>query len=400
MENSHKSNETGTCNQPLVSVLVPTMNEEISVGPFISMCFQGFRNAGVDGEIILVDSSTDRTPEIAQSMGARVITCHEKGIGRAYQIGVDHVRGKYVIMGDADCTYDFAHISPFIEALNQGYEYVMGSRTIGTVEKGSRPPLHRFFGAPLTNFIFNKVIGSSFSDIHCGMRAMTLEALKRIHLTANGWEYASEMIIRSIQLKLKTTEVPINFLKEPEGRQGKLVANRLEPWRAGWRTLHTVFVNRPEFFLMKPGMFGAVIGYAFSLLILCGMRSIGDFNISVYTSTLLSLFILICGSAFFFGILARELRLRKIPDLIVKNRNLRFDIQFRLLLVTSVVTTVFLTVFIGRFVNNDFTYNSSLSGIARLAVFSFTTNGIVFLSFVTGLILEMVSRTSGREMAQ
>lgn len=376
-----------------VSVLVPTMNEEITVGRFVEMCLEGFSRAGVVGEIVLVDSSTDRTAIIARSMGARVIDCREKGIGRAYQVGIGEVRGKYVIMGDADCTYDFREIGPFLEALRSGYEFVMGTRVKGQVEKGSRPALHRYFGAPLTNFAFNRVIGAQFSDIHCGMRAMTRDALVRINLTANGWEYASQMIIKSMRCGLKSVEVPISFLREPEGREGKLQANRLEPWRAGWRTLHTVFSNRPAFFLLRPGLTLMAIGLLANLLFVSGLRRFGSFSASVNSQSLLSLVTLIGGAAFALGAVADAL---DSPNRRLANwsRVLTFRRTFPAVLILGTTSATLAIVFLTWFSRQSFEYQPEMAGLARGLLLSLTLFGAAFFMFSASLVLEF-SRQSG-----
>lgn len=370
-----------------VSILVPTMNEEVTVGAFVDMCIEGFERAGVVGEVVLVDSSSDRTALIAREKGAIIVNCRERGIGRAYQAGIRHVRGKYVIMGDADCTYDFREIRPFLEALRAGYEFVMGTRVKGQVEKGSRPALHRYFGAPLTNFAFNRVLGAQFSDIHCGMRAMTREALIGINLTANGWEYASQMIIKSIRAELKSVEVPINFLKEPEGRQGKLQANRLEPWKAGWRTLHTVFSNRPAFFLLRPGFGVMSLGVLASLLLASGIRRVGSINFSGYSQSSVAFITLLGGAAFGLGVVADSL---DSPNRQSANwRNIfTFNRTFVILLMALAFWGALMASFVGWFASESYEYSDAMAGLARTVVLSFTLLGLSFFFFCASLILE------------
>ena len=203
---------------PEVSIVIPAMNEELTIREFISWCREGLEKAGVNGEILIIDSSKDKTPEIAHECGARVLKAPCKGLGHAYIDALPFIRGKYVILGDCDCTYDFRDIKSFIEKLSQGYDFVMGTRMKGIIDPDSMPTLHRYFGTPVTTFMLNCIYRSPFTDIHCGMRALTLEAFKKIKLESPSWEYASEMVIKSQQLKLKCTEVPIHFLKEPEGR--------------------------------------------------------------------------------------------------------------------------------------------------------------------------------------
>ena len=266
---------------PEVTILVPSLNEELTIGIFIDWCRQGIASSGTRVEILIVDSSTDRTAEIARSGGARVLKTPKRGLGRAYIDAIPFVRGKFVILGDADCTYDFREIKPFIEAFHNGGEFVMGSRFKGSIEKNAMPPLHRYFGTPLTTWMLNWMFSSRFSDIHCGMRGIRLEALSRMDLRSQGWEYASEMVLKSVHMKLRTLEVPIRFLKDPEGRLSHMKRRGwMEPWRAGWSNLQAMFVYGFDFFLMKPGAALLVIGLMAMIGLLGGPISVGGIQFS------------------------------------------------------------------------------------------------------------------------
>src|SRR5436190_1570666 len=203
---------------PELSIVIPALDEELTIGDFVDWCHEGLRKAGVVGEILIVDSSSDRTAEIALSKGARVLESPKRGLGRAYIDALPFIRGRYVLMGDADCTYDFRLLAPFVVRFHDGYEFVMSSRWRGTIEPGSMPALHRYLGTPVTTWILNLVFGSRFSDIHCGMRGITRDALERMDLHSESWEYASEMVIKSVHMRLRTEEVPIRFLRAREGR--------------------------------------------------------------------------------------------------------------------------------------------------------------------------------------
>src|SRR6185312_8567347 len=167
---------------PLVTILVPTLNEERTVGQFMDWCIEGIARSGLKVEILIADSSSDRTPVIALEKGARVVSAPKRGLGRAYIDAIPFVRGKFIIMGDADCTYDFRDIKPFYDAWRGGAEFVMGSRFKGIIDDNAMPRLHRYFGTPVTTFILNVIFNSRFSDIHCGMRGISTAALKRMKL--------------------------------------------------------------------------------------------------------------------------------------------------------------------------------------------------------------------------
>lgn len=287
---------------PEVTILVPALNEEITIGRFVDWCREGIAASGARVEILIVDSSTDRTAEIAQAGGARVLKVPRRGLGRAYIDAIPHIRGRFVIMGDADCTYDFREIRPFVAAFRAGAEFVMGSRFKGSIAPGAMPPLHRYFGTPVTTFILNAMFGSRFSDIHCGMRGISREALARMDLRSQGWEYASEMVLKSVHMELATTEVPIHFLKDPEGRLSHMKRRGwLEPWRAGWMNLRAMLVHGVNFFLVKPGAALLALGLLLMVPLAFGPLTVGRVSISL-NSMLLAMAAATLGlSMLYFG---------------------------------------------------------------------------------------------------
>lgn len=282
--------------QPELSIVVPALNEQITIADFVAWCHEGLRSAGIAGEILIIDSSTDRTAEIAVAGGARVLRTPKRGLGRAYIDALPYIRGKYVLLGDCDCTYDFRQLKPFVEKLREGYEFVMGSRFSGYIEPGAMPNLHRYFGTPLTTWILNVMFGSRFSDIHCGMRALSREAFLRMDLQSQSWEYASEMVLKSVHMNLRTTEVPIRFLKDRDGRLSHHARSGwFSPWQAGWINLRAMFTYGANFFLWKPGLVLLLFGLLLTLPLAGGPRTLGAITLSLnwmllgLTSTVLGL---------------------------------------------------------------------------------------------------------------
>jgi glycosyltransferase involved in cell wall biosynthesis len=268
---------------PEISIVIPAMNERITIADFVDWCKMGLAKAGVAGEILIVDSSTDETPEIALEHGARVLKTPKRGLGRAYIDSIPYIRGKYILMGDADCTYDFREISGFVEKFRAGYEFVMGSRFQGYIEPNSMPALHRYFGTPLTTWILNVLYRTNYSDIHCGMRGITKAALIRIELESQSWEYASEMVLKAVCLQLKTAEVPVRFLKDREGRLSHMKRGGfLEPWRAGWINLRAMFLYGADFFLIRPGLLLLALGIILTVPLIFGDVRIGPVTFSLY----------------------------------------------------------------------------------------------------------------------
>ena len=292
-------------DRPEVTILIPAVNEALTVGDFVAWCHEGLRAAGVVGEILIVDSSTDATAEIALAGGARVLKAPKRGLGRAYIDALPFIRGRYVIMGDADCTYDFRLLGPFVEAMRGGAEFAMGSRWRGTIERGAMPRLHQYLGTPITTWALNILFSSKFTDIHCGMRGITRDALLRMGLVSQSWEYASEMVLKSVRMELRTTEVPVTFLKDRDGRLSHHKRSGwFSPFHAAWINLRAMFVHGAEFFLFKPGFVMLALGLLLTLPLTFGPISIGQVTFSLYFM-LIGLTLSVVGlQSIYFGCLA------------------------------------------------------------------------------------------------
>jgi glycosyltransferase involved in cell wall biosynthesis len=291
---------------PELSIVVPALDEELTIIEFIAWCKEGMEKAGIVAEIIIVDSSSDHTAELALAHGARVLKTPKRGLGRAYLDAVPYIRGRYVLMGDCDCTYDFRELTPFVEKLRGGYEFVMGSRWRGSIEKGAMPALHRYLGTPVTTWLLNLLYSSAFSDIHCGMRAISLDALRRMRIQSQSWEYASEMVLKSSRMHLRTSEVPVRFLKDREGRLSHHKrAGWLSPWHAAWINLRVMFTYRADFFVLRPGLAMLGLGLALTLPFSGGPVTIGSVTFSVYWM-LAGVTLAVLGlQYFYFGCLAQ-----------------------------------------------------------------------------------------------
>ena len=290
---------------PEISLVVPAMNEAITIAEFVAWCHEGLARAGVRGEIVIVDSSTDATPEIAVGLGARVIRTPKRGLGRAYIDALPVIRGKWIVMGDADCTYDFRDLAPFVEEFRAHFEYVMGSRWKGTIEEGSMPWLHQKLGTPITTWILNRLYGSTFSDIHCGMRGITKDGLERMCLSSQSWEYASEMVLKSVHLGLRTTEVPVTFLKDQEGRVSHhRRMGWFSPFQAAWINLKAMFIYGADFFLIRPGGFFLLLGLILTLPLSFGPVHVAGVTYSLFWMLLGLTFAIVGLQAMYLGILA------------------------------------------------------------------------------------------------
>jgi glycosyltransferase involved in cell wall biosynthesis len=295
-------------DEPELSIVIPALDEQLTIAEFVGWCHEGLAKAGVSGEIVIVDSSRDETEHLALKAGARVLHTPRRGLGRAYKDAIPYVRGRYLLMGDADCTYDFRHIEAFVESFREGYEFVMGSRWKGTIESGAMPWLHRRLGTPVTTGILNRLFRSCFSDIHCGMRGITRDGLIAMDLDSDSWEYASEMVLKSVQMGLRTTEVPVRFLKDRNGRLSHHKrAGWFSPWQAAWINLRSMFVYGSDYFLLKPGMVLFSTGLLLILPLSVGTITIAGVTFSLYWM-LFGMALTITGmQAFLLGCIAQSM---------------------------------------------------------------------------------------------
>ena len=259
----------------------------------------------------------------------------KRGLGRGYIDALPYIRGQFILMGDADCTYDFRQLEPFIDRLRAGDEFVMGSRFKGSIEPGAMPALHRYLGTPVTTWILNRVFSSRFSDIHCGMRAITRSALERMNLQSESWEYASEMVLKSVRMRLRTSEVPVHFLKDPPGRVSH--HRRLgwfSPWQAAWINLRAMFTYGADFFVYKPGLVLLGLGLLLTLPLTFGSLTIGPVSFSLFWS-LAGLTLSVLGlQSFFLGCLAQSIC---DPTGIMRKRWLHFFRYNRSVLLSAVL---------------------------------------------------------------
>ncbi len=221
-----------------VSVVIPCLNEENTISFCVKKAFIGIKNSNLDGEVIIADNgSTDNSVKLAIEEGARIVNVKKKGYGSALRGGIEAANGNFIIMGDADSTYNFEHIDRFVKGLTQGADLVVGNRFVGGIEKNAMPFLNQYFGNPGLSYIAKKLFNSKINDIYCGLRGFTKDAYKRMKLRATGMEFATEMIVKSSLLNFKIEEVPTTLSVSISPR-----TPHLKPFRDGLRTLKLLFV--------------------------------------------------------------------------------------------------------------------------------------------------------------
>jgi glycosyltransferase involved in cell wall biosynthesis len=252
----------------VVSVVIPCLNEEENIEECVRRARAAMDDAGIAGEVVVADNaSEDRSAELAAAAGARVVSEPRRGYGSAYLAGFAAARGRYIVMGDADLTYDFHEIPRFVEQLDAGAELVMGDR-MDNIHPGAMPWLHRYVGNPILTGILNLFFRTGVSDAHCGMRALRRDILPRLDLRTTGMEFASEMVIRASKEKLDIREFPIEY--HPRGGESKLSS-----FRDGWRHLRFLLVHSPTHLFMLPGAILFALGAIVSLTVLAQIDILG-----------------------------------------------------------------------------------------------------------------------------
>ncbi len=272
-----------------ISVVMPCLNEGLTVGRCVDKAMHALQALGVRGEVIVADNgSVDGSPDIARVHGARVVHVERKGYGSALQAGIAAARGRYVIMGDADDSYDFSELEPFLTRLRQGDDLVMGNRFRGGIRPGAMPWLHQYIGNPVLTGILNLFYHSPIHDAHCGLRAFRKDAYQRLGLNTPGMEFASEMVVKACLSRQKISEVPIVLY--PDGRDRR---PHLRSFRDGWRHLRFLLLLCPTWLYLIPALLLLAGGVGLMAWLTPGNRQIGAIGLGVHTFLLGSLCVLV-----------------------------------------------------------------------------------------------------------
>jgi glycosyltransferase involved in cell wall biosynthesis len=272
-----------------LSVVMPCLNESATVGVCVKKALDAMGRHGIRGEVIVADNgSTDGSQEIATGLGARVIPIVARGYGSALRGGIAAARGRFVLMGDADDSYDFSQLDAFLGKLREGYDLVMGNRFQGGILPGAMPPLHRYLGNPVLTGLGRLFFRSPVGDFHCGLRAFHRDAIERLDLRTLGMEFASEMVVKATAFGLRVTEIPTTL--SPDGRDR---APHLRTWRDGWRHLRFLLLYSPRWLFLYPGIALFLLGAVVSVLLLPGPRIVGNVGFDVDTLLFAAMAILI-----------------------------------------------------------------------------------------------------------
>lgn len=284
-----------------LTILMPCLNEAETLEVCIRKAQGYLERSGVVGEVLIADNgSTDGSQAIAEGLGARVVAVAEKGYGAALLGGIDAARGRFVIMGDADDSYDFSDLDHFVERLRAGDELVMGNRFRGGIEPGAMPPLHKYLGNPVLSWIGRVLFRSPIKDFHCGLRGFNRDAMRSLHLQTTGMEFASEMVVKSTLGGRRVSEVPTTLSKDGRSRPP-----HLRSWRDGWRHLRFLLIFSPRWLFLIPGFVALVVGALGAFGLALGPFTIGGIGFSLVTQVYAAALTVVGFQSVIFAILTK-----------------------------------------------------------------------------------------------
>ena len=336
---------------------MPCLNEEKTIGICIEKARQFLNDNHVNGEIMIADNgSTDRSKKIAKEKGAVVVEISQKGYGSALKGGIAAASGKYIIMGDADDSYDFLNLQPFLDKLREGYDLVMGNRFAGGIKPGAMPPLHRYLGNPVLSGIGRVFFKTPARDFHCGLRGFSKEAIEKIDLQTTGMEFASEMVIKASINNLKVCEVPTTL--SPDGRDRP---PHLRSWRDGWRHLRFLLSFSPKWLFLYPGFLLMAIGLIFSMWIAIAPIQIGQVIFDIHSLLLFNMLVLVGFNMVLFSIQTHIYATRAglMPEKMEYKKILKYFTLERGILLGLIIILIGLVVAVSVYVewsNNQFNY--------------------------------------------
>ena len=286
---------------PELSVVLPCLNEARTLGSCIEKIQRCLEENGIAGEIVVADNgSNDGSPQIAAALGAHVVSVMEKGYGNALMGGIAAARGKYVIMGDGDDTYDFSHIPRFLWMLRRGDDLVLGNRFQGGIAPGAMSALHRYLGNPVLSFLGRAFFGAKCGDFHCGLRGFSKAGYEKLGMRTTGMEFASEMVVKATLLGLRVGEVPTTLSPDRRNRPP-----HLRTWRDGWRHLRFMLLYSPRWLFLYPGLLLMLAGVAVGLWLLPHPRGVHGVTFDVHTLLYAMVAVLIGFQAVAFAVFTK-----------------------------------------------------------------------------------------------
>lgn len=312
-----------------LTILMPSLNEAETLASCIQKAKTFLEKENIRGEILIADNgSTDGSQDIAKAHGVRVISVATRGYGAALKSGIQAAVGRYVIMGDADDSYDFLNLKPFITKLREGYDLVMGNRFKGGIKEGAMPFLNRYLGNPVLSFFGRVFFKSHIGDFHCGLRGFDRQKFLQLNLQGDGMEFASEMVVKASLNQLQITEVPTVLSKDGRSRRP-----HLRPWRDGWRHLRLLLLFSPRWLFFYPGIFLLSLGSILMLVLAFGPIALGSAVLDIHTMLFAEMFMIVGVQALCFASFSRASPLTPIPQAVEGRLEMGILISLMLMLV-------------------------------------------------------------------
>ncbi len=382
--------------------MIPCLNEELTLGLCIEKAMRSFAELGVRGEIVVADNgSTDRSVEIARSLGARVVLEQVKGYGAALRRGILESRGEIIVMADADDSYDWSNIAPLVRKVREGYDLVMGNRFRGGIVQGAMPKLHRYLGNPVLSLIARIAFRVDVGDFHCGMRAFTRDAFDRMQLRTSGMEFATEMVASAAHQHMRIAEVPVILYPDKRNRPP-----HMRSFRDGWRHLRFILTYAPDYLYLAPGGTMLLVGLALEAALARGPIIHGGLYIGIHFMALGSMLALAGFNVLNLGVLAKTLMARRAGNLRSRTVELvqkRFSLEASLI---AGVTLVVLGIAIDAAIMIKWLaqFPAPMDATVHLAFISTTAFvlglNLIFSSFLLNMILIEGADTEGEPHRQ
>jgi glycosyltransferase involved in cell wall biosynthesis len=371
-----------------VSAVIPCLNEEQTLATCIEKALRSFAELGVEGEVIVADNgSTDRSVEIALALGARVVHERRKGYGAALLRGIFESGGEIIVMADADESYDWAAIAPFVRKVREGYDLVMGNRFKGGIRAGAMPPLHRYVGNPVLSLVARIAFRCEIGDFHCGMRAFTRSAFERMRLRTTGMEFATEMVANAAHQHLRIAEIPVILYPDKRNRPP-----HLRSFRDGWRHLRFILTYAPDHLYIVPGSLMLLSGLLLEAILVRGPVTFGPLHLGIHFLALGALLALVGFNVINLGVLAKTLMSHRYAGL--KSRTValvrqRFSLEGGLI-IGSALIGVGTAIDVGLAAHWITHYGTSMESSVHLA-FVATTSVVLGLNLIcSSFLLNMI----------
>lgn len=382
-----------------LTILMPCLDEAETVAECVHVARTYLDTSGIDGEVLVADNgSTDGSQQLATDAGARVVDVPVRGYGAALIAGIESARGEFIIMGDADMSYDFSSLDPFIEALRGGSDLVMGNRFRGGIEPGAMPPLHRYLGNPVLSGIGRVFFRSGIGDFHCGLRGYRRDAAIALDLQSPGMEFASEMVVKATLFDLTITEVPTKL--HPDGRSRP---PHLRSWSDGWRHLRFLLLFSPRWLFFYPGFLLILVGLGVGARLTAGQWDIGPAILDVNTLLVCAAAVLIGYQSVWFGVLSKSFASREglLPrDVTVERLRNRFQLERALIvsLLGGIAAFVTAVIVLRRWADRDYG-ELELGSTLRLLIPAVTLAVASAQTALGSIMLSILALPSARPVA-